>query len=287
MEPIPVSVPVDISGMHSVHKRKKPIKGVLFDLYGTLFISEAGDISTSETTSGKNAFLKALKLCLPSDAKLMEGAGNNSIKDVFYNTIAEKHAEEKKKGNKTPEVEIREVWDITLRHFGIAALKKEIEEIAVVYEVIANKTWPMPDLAKTLSLVRDKGLIMGIISNAQFYSKLLFEAYLGLTASQLGFNPDLCYYSHESGIAKPGIEMFKKAASWLLREKKVSAEEVLYIGNDMLNDIKPASGAGMQTCLFAGDSRSLRLREKNRELSGIKPDYIITDLSSLKTVLNL
>ncbi len=287
LEPVPVPASVSASAEQSNREKKPPVRAVLFDLYGTLFISEAGDISTSKTVPDSHLFSKALKLCGLTDAELIKGDGRNSIRDIFYRAIADKHADEKKIGNKNPEVEIRDIWDITLSQLGLAATKEKIEEIAVVYESIANRTWPMPGLAETLSYIREKGLIMGIISNAQFYTRLLFEAYLGMTAPQLGFNPGICYYSYETGTAKPGIDMFEKASLWLKKEKNISADEVLYIGNDMLNDIKTAFTAGMQTCLFAGDRRSLRLRENNTELSGIKPDYVITELCSLRAVLNL
>lgn len=287
--PVPASVYASVyaSAVQSKPVKKPAVKAVLFDLYGTLFISEAGDISTAKTVTNQHIFSRALKLCGLTEAEIIKKDNRNSIRDIFYRAIADRHAEEKKNGNKTPEVEIRDIWDITLRQLGITAAKKKIEELAVVYESIANRTWPMPGLAETLSYIREKGLIMGIISNAQFYTELLFEAYLGMTASQLGFNPGICYYSYESGIAKPGIGMFEKASLWLEKEKNISADEVLYIGNDMLNDIKTAFTAGMQTCLFAGDRRSLRLREDNKEVSGIKPDYLITELCSLRAVLNL
>jgi putative hydrolase of the HAD superfamily len=41
----------------------------------------------------------------------------------------------------------------------------------------------------------------------------------------------------------------------------------------------------MKTVLFAGDKKSLRLRKDLPELNGIKPDYIITELMQLMTLL--
>ena len=56
---------------------------------------------------------------------------------------------------------------------------------------------------------------------------------------------------------------------------------VLYVGNDMLNDIYPAAKAGFKTALFAGDSRSLRLRKDKPKCKYLSADIVITDLIQL------
>jgi putative hydrolase of the HAD superfamily len=53
------------------------------------------------------------------------------------------------------------------------------------------------------------------------------------------------------------------------------------VGNDKLNDIWPATQLGLKTALFAGDQRSLRLRENDVRCSGLEPDLVITRLSQL------
>jgi putative hydrolase of the HAD superfamily len=61
----------------------------------------------------------------------------------------------------------------------------------------------------------------------------------------------------------------------------VHSASVLYIGNDMLNDIYPARNAGFATALFAGDKRSLRLRQHDPRCADVSADLVITDLSQL------
>jgi putative hydrolase of the HAD superfamily len=56
---------------------------------------------------------------------------------------------------------------------------------------------------------------------------------------------------------------------------------VLYIGNDIRNDIWPADRLGCRTALFAGDARSLRLREDDERLSDVKPDRVVTALGQI------
>jgi putative hydrolase of the HAD superfamily len=58
----------------------------------------------------------------------------------------------------------------------------------------------------------------------------------------------------------------------------ISRTSVLYVGNDMRNDILPATKTGFQTALFAGDRRSLRLREDDPQCKNVVPNLVITDL---------
>jgi putative hydrolase of the HAD superfamily len=61
----------------------------------------------------------------------------------------------------------------------------------------------------------------------------------------------------------------------------IPAASVLYVGNDMRNDIVPAASVGFNTALFAGDQRSLRLRESDADCRNVTPDVIVTDLRQL------
>jgi len=261
----------------------KNIRAIFFDLYGTLFISEAGDIASSVEKKDGSFFYKAFKIC-----GIKEFDNNydiNKFLNLFYSAILEKHKIEKENGNATPEIDIRDIWQETLNSFGISKNNYEIEKIAVIYESLINKTWPMPGLKNILQFISKKGIPMGIISNAQFYSEYLFEAHLKKSPLQLGFLKSLCYYSYNRKVAKPGKAMFEEALSEIKKAKKIISEEILYVGNDMLNDIKPANLSGMKTCLYAGDKRSLRLRTEHEEIKEIRPDYVITDLCMLKDIL--
>ena len=66
----------------------------------------------------------------------------------------------------------------------------------------------------------------------------------------------------------------------------IETSSVLYLGNDMLNDILPADRAGFQTALFAGDARSLRLRKDDPRCQGLAADLVITDLMQLVELLD-
>ena len=66
-----------------------------------------------------------------------------------------------------------------------------------------------------------------------------------------------------------------------MKRRGIAPAQVLLVGNDMLNDVLPAWKTGMRTALFAGDERSLRLREGDPRLDVFGPDLVLTDLGQL------
>ncbi len=129
-------------------------------------------------------------------------------------------------------------------------------------------------------MLRRRKLRLGIVSNAQFFTPLLFEAYLSRTLAELGLEATLCSWSWQLGEAKPSKSMFTGPLNALARDG-IQPDEVLYVGNDMLNDIRTASLCGCRTALYAGDARSLRLREDDPRCQGVAPTAIINSLHQL------
>ena len=249
---------------------RENIRCVLFDIYGTLFISGSGDISLAEQISvrieGISELLKTYGIRKNARALL----------DEFHGAIQSRHAELRKKGIDFPEVRIDQIWQQVL-HINE---RETIRQFALEYELIANPAYPMPNLANLLSACRDKKKLMGIISNAQFYTPCLFSWFLDAGPADLGFDPDLIFYSYRYEAAKPSPILFEMAAEALIT-RGIRPSAVLYLGNDMLNDIYPARNVGFQTALFAGDKRSLRLRTEDPRCRDLTSDLVVTDLGQL------
>ena len=251
-------------------KLEEKIEGILFDLYGTLFISRSGDIGMAKKKSPQREKLQTLlqKFGIEKDSQ--------SVLNRFYAAIEDQHKRLKKQGVDFPEVEIDQIW---MRVLGNDDLET-VREFAVTFELIANPVYPMPNLETMLSVCQESDVLLGIISNAQFYTPYLFNWFLGSPPENLGFHPDLILYSYKFGYAKPSTFMFQVAAD-RLKNMDMSVGSTLYIGNDMLNDIYPAKQAGFKTGLFAGDARSLRLRENDPKCKDLSADLVITDLIQL------
>ncbi len=268
LSPLPTS-------LNQSGKLDKNIKCVLFDIYGTLFISGSGDIGAAKKVLQETGKIEHLleKFKINKNAKTL-------LKD-FFDTIKKQHEKLKKKGIDFPEIEIDKIW---MRVIGNDNPERA-RDFALEFEMIFNPVYPMPNLKKVLRELKNRHITLGIISNAQFFTPYLFDWFLKSDLKNLGFDPHLIFFSYKSGYAKPSLFLFK-AATLILKERNIEIDSVLYVGNDMLNDIYPAQKTGLKTGLFAGDARSLRLRKDVPVCKNVSADIIITDLVQLLDYVN-
>jgi len=269
LSPIPTSAKPSL-------KLKNPVRAILFDIYGTLFISKSGDISLSKKEAGISSALNKL---------LAKYAVNQPVEELrhrFYRSIENTHEISQKTGIDFPEVQIDHIWMEVSKLKDITTARR----FAIEYEMIVNPVYPMPGLNNVLKTLNDRNIHMGIISNAQFYTPHLFDLFCGSAPQKLGFHPNLIFYSYQHNHAKPSLYLFNKAIEQI-KKIGLAPKEVLYVGNDMLNDIFPAHLVGFQTGLFAGDARSLRLRESNPKCNALTPDTVITNLKQLLFMLKI
>ena len=248
-----------------------PVKALLLDIYGTLLISGSGDIGTVGAKTGVDKHLE--KLLFSFDIKIEVG----QIMPKLKNAIGKEHQQARSSGIEHPEVVIENIWKNLLGFKDIQTARK----FALCFELLTNPVWPMPCLKVLIEDCKSSKIRLGIISNAQFYTPLLFEWFLGKNLQELGFDSNLIFFSYQHGTAKPDVGMFRQAGK-LLNHMGIESNQVLYVGNDMLNDILPAHTCGYQTALFAGDRRSIRMREDDERLQDIRPDWIVTELDQLR-----
>jgi putative hydrolase of the HAD superfamily len=258
------------TGMMPGGQIKGALRAILFDIYGTLFVSGSGDVGISTERFRPSDALTALRehYRIPWSSTQMS--------QKLFAAIRDQHQRAKSAGVTCPEIEIDRIWQKILNWPDM----HRVREMAAAYESIVNPTYPMPGLDQTLRTLRRRRITMGIISNAQFFTPGLFKTFLGSAPQDLGFARDLIFYSFEFGQAKPALDIFRRAVDQL-RRRKIPPESVLYVGNDIRNDIQPAHTVGLQTALFAGDRRSLRLRQDDPACRAATPDLIVTDLRQL------
>lgn len=274
------------TGEHAHLPKIAGIKAIAFDIYGTLIISGTGDISLAENEDRSAQLATALAKAgvgnFPSDPPLA---------DRFHRTIKAAQEKRRREGITYPEVEIRAVWKAFLGELQAEGATFDplaaaaLECLAIDYECRVNPVWPMPYLAPTLSTLASKGLTLGIVSNAQFYTRLMFPAFIGVPLADLGFALDCCIYSYAEREGKPSTVLYEKLAT-RLKGRGISPAETLYVGNDLRNDVWPAQLVGFKTALFAGDKRSLRWRRDDPRLETVLPDAIITDLWQILQIVS-
>ncbi|MEW4531217.1 HAD family hydrolase [Maioricimonas sp. JC845] len=264
------------------------IRAVLFDVYGTLVISGSGDVGTSGTETQPDAFLAAMQAV--GIEHQVDGAAGVAM---FEQTIRKTHADAKAAGIEYPEVEIREIWGRMLNEFELDGQLSDASEagpegvarLAVEYEIRTNPVWPMPGASGCLQTLRERGLRLGIVSNAQFYTPLMLEAFFERPLAGLGFEPEFCCWSYQQAEGKPSRRLYELVSDALV-DAEISPSQVLYVGNDMLKDVWPAQAVGFRTALFAGDARSLRKRDEDERIRGVVPDLVVTELSQIAGCLN-
>jgi len=259
------------------------IRAVIFDIYGTLLISGSGDIGPASAEQNEQALREALSAAgLP-----VERLGDDSCAaEILVDAIQEAQAVRRGEGIEFPEVDIFAVWRHVLmklfkQDLNLAINDAQVRRLAIEYECRTNPVWPMPGMRDTLATLRAAGRQLGIVSNAQFYTPLMFRALLDATPDELGFNPRLCVWSYKTLQGKPSITLFQQVLDELATVHGIRPQQTLYVGNDMLKDIWPATRLGFKTALFAGDRRSLRLREDDERCRALQADLVIDHLEQL------
>jgi putative hydrolase of the HAD superfamily len=139
---------------------REEIKCVLFDIYGTLFVSGSGDISLADN---KLPEIEKINRLLTKYSILKSP---QTLLDEFYRTIKARHRELRNRGVDFPEVKIDRIWMKVLSTDDTTVVR----QFAVEFELIVNPVSPMPNLENMLSACRYRSQLMGIISNAQFYT---------------------------------------------------------------------------------------------------------------------
>lgn len=268
-----------------------PVKAVIFDIYGTLLISSSGDIDqASLSNENMQAALKAggfdIDECKPETCSF--------LLEQLQIQIEEQHKSLKEKGHPYPDVDIFKVWKSMFKAAEEKDLLKltgneSLPDTIIVFELLSNRVYPMPGMKEILLWIKEKGIPMGIVSNAQFYTPIIMNYFLTgdfSTQQEIDlFEQDLSVFSYKELRAKPDTALFEKFIPVLKSEYNIQPQEAIFVGNDILKDVYTANKAGLRTVLFAGDERSLRLREDDSRVRGLFPDFIINDLEQLKDIL--
>lgn len=128
---------------------------------------------------------------------------------------------------------------------------------------------PYPHVRSTLLKLKEKGLKLGIVSDAP---KL--KAWLRLSEMNLTDFFDVVVTSEDTGKLKPHKMPFEVA----IEELKIPAEEILFVGDNPERDIKGAKQLGMKTAL----AKYGQIFKSNK----IKADYVINDIQDLLKIVN-
>jgi len=129
---------------------------------------------------------------------------------------------------------------IVLKEAGIEASEKLVLGLLGKMQQLKMKLVLFDDVVPSLSGLKEKGLILGLISNV--------EQDMTATLNELGLPSwlDIVVTSQDSGFNKPRPEIFQKA----LRQAGVQPPEAIYVGDQYQVDVIGANQAGMKGVLL-------------------------------------
>jgi putative hydrolase of the HAD superfamily len=225
------------------------IKGLLFDLYGTLI-----DIETDE---GMEEIYRSISHFLNYHGIYLH---RWEMKDRYYEIMKQ----QKEDRNEThPEINVEAIWNTLLRQEGMEAspaCQELATTLAQLYRGISRKRLQLyPGVKKTLDELRSE-YPLALVSDAQPCFAMPEIKTVGLEGY---FDPVIisAYY----GFRKPDPRLTEMALASL----KLLPSEVIYIGNDMYRDIYGATRIGIKTIFFASN-------QGQKTYEDINPDYYVS-----------
>ncbi|MDP2725177.1 MAG: HAD family hydrolase, partial [Syntrophales bacterium] len=203
------------------------IKGILFDLYGTLIDIET-DESMEEIYRGISHYLTYHGVYL----------NRWEVRDRYYQIMKQQKEE---RGEEHPEIDVDAIWNTFLRQGGIKAAhtrRKLATILAQIYRGISRKRLQLYPGVKEVLDELHSAYRMAIVSDAQPCYALPEIKAVGLDGY---FDPVII--SAHYGFRKPDRRLTEKALDIM----KLAPAEVICVGNDMYRDIYGASRLGIRT----------------------------------------
>ncbi|UCD56339.1 MAG: HAD hydrolase-like protein, partial [Candidatus Hydrogenedentota bacterium] len=273
---------------------------VLWDVYGTLLALSVGDLESA--LAKKETMRTAFRLTAKEFGfeRFLNGDPAETLMELYVREIEKTHRRKRIHGIFSPEVRIEQIWTRIMKKLALKGYKPRANgngigldlalKVAYFFDDVYQTKVLYPGARQTLESVRKLGLKQGIISNAQFYTPIALKILLrqkgsrGVDPLQRLFDRRLVFFSYRLGVSKPNPLAFEQART-RLRAMKIEPNQVLYVGNDVLNDMIPARKVGFKCVLFAGDRESLTLRENHTECAGFRPDAVIKSLPQLLKII--
>jgi len=132
-------------------------------------------------------------------------------------------------------------WEILLAEVGVKLSRELMLEITRrLSQVARNLTWVLyDDVLPTMKILKQRGLILGLISN------LPMDSSAGISVSLEPYL-DFVVTVEEVGVGKPEPPIFLAA----LEQAGVKASEAVYVGDQYQTDVVGARGVGITPILI-------------------------------------
>lgn len=217
---------------------------ILFDVYGTLLTTLHGDLEEQlRRHRAQESFLKTALFFGFSELTGLMWAEN------FHRVLAEEHEHGRALGIAHPEVLVEEIWKkLIVKAPDAPILTPNPADLAMYRELVANPVSAYEGAAEMIKTLHRQGYVLGLASNAQFYTRPILEYILEISLHAV-FDARWTFFSYELGFAKPNPHFFRLIAA-RARCLGLHPKAVLMVGNDPVNDMEAAQLHGLQTLLF-------------------------------------
>ncbi|SFO23181.1 HAD family hydrolase [Nitrosospira briensis] len=222
------------------------IKGIVFDLYGTLI-----DIETDESME---EIYRAIAHYLTYHGVYLH---RWEVRERYYRIMKQ---QKEARGEEYPEIDVEAIWNEFLMQEGIRSglIRGQLAKVtAHIYRGVSrNRLQLYPDVKRVLNELRTK-YRLALISDAQSCYALPEIRAVGLE----GYFEPVVISSHY-GFRKPDPRLFQRA----LDKLKLKPAEVIWVGNDMFRDIHGAKQVGIKS-IFIDSNQGVKSFEN------VMPDY--------------
>ena len=232
----------------------KPIRAVLFDFGGTLY-----DYDTLLPGDRESLLHLAELAGASAEAERVHRAYRSALRAVFRSYLEQSFFLHRDM--------FREAVEGMLRELGLEATDEHIARYREMQWKLHQRDFRLREgVRETLTELRRRGLALGIVSNID---KDQLEHLGGLAELRRYF--DWLLSSEEAGSCKPDGKIFAEA----LRRAGCAADEALFVGDSLPQDIAGANRAGLRSVLL------WHRADREPPADGIRPRHVITKIPDL------
>ncbi|MEX0784123.1 MAG: HAD family hydrolase [Dehalococcoidia bacterium] len=168
---------------------------------------------------------------------------------------------------------LRDARAAGLRALGVQSTATDEHELdRLWFDCINRSMKPRPEAYALIECLRDAGVKVGIISNAD-----CDEFSVNLAGTRFAELADVLICSEQAGSCKPDPMIFYEA----LKRLGVRPAEALYVGTTFELDVRGAVVVGMRSVLLSGQS------PRWWDQPGVEPDFVVSTLSEVATLVTL
>jgi FMN phosphatase YigB (HAD superfamily) len=276
------------------------IRAVTWNIYGTLTAISGGELyfEHPEPFIMEVALDKTVQeFKMWSSMTRKPGQPAAYLRTAYADLLAE-HQSRGGAVDKSPETLSERVWEAFIKRLlqkdykfdagFYGALNEFSKKVAYFFHASLQTTTAYPGAVTALRHVAANGLTQGLLGDAQFFTTLQLQRGLSQQdrSTQLDdlISPRFQILSHQVGVCKPSLQLFRQALA-VLGQEGISPDQVLHIGSRIGHDLVPARRVGMKTGLFAGDKASLQATPEQLKDPASRPDVLLVQLDQITEIV--